>query len=401
MATERLVERVLGILALGLLAVACLLVVRPFLSALMFAAILCFSTWPVYAWIERHTHGRRTLAASLMTCLVALVLIAPFAVVVATLADNVTNLTGMARSVLDNGLPAPPSWLGGIPVVGEMVVDYWNAVGAGEGNLFDTLKGLAGPATEFALVVGAKLGTGVLELCLSVFVAFFLYRSGQETIRRLATASERFAGERIHRLVHIAGATVTGVVYGVLGTALAQGILNGLGLWVAGVPGALLLGFVTFVVSLIPMGPPLVWLPATVWLLAQGSIGWAIFMGAWGLFLVSGVDNILKPYLISCGSSLPFVLVFLGAVGGILAFGFIGLFLGPTLLAVGYSLLNEWSAHTVALATSPEAGPPADGGDRARDAGDMTVPSGRYPIVPGVLENDRAGASRSANRSRP
>src|SRR5687767_10284594 len=114
MATERLVERVLGIVALGLLAVACLLVVRPFLSALMFAAILCFSTWPVYAWLERNTKGRRTLAAALMTGLVVLVLIVPFAVVVATLADNVTNLAGMVRSVLDNGLPAPPSWLGRI-----------------------------------------------------------------------------------------------------------------------------------------------------------------------------------------------------------------------------------------------------------------------------------------------
>ena len=123
MATEKLVERILGIVALGLLAVACLLVVRPFMSALMFSAILCFSTWPVYARIERRTKGRRTLAASLMTGLVALVLIAPFAVVVATLADNVTNLARMIRSVLDNGIPTPLSWLGRIPGAGAMIAD--------------------------------------------------------------------------------------------------------------------------------------------------------------------------------------------------------------------------------------------------------------------------------------
>jgi predicted PurR-regulated permease PerM len=376
MATDKLVEKVLGIVAIGLLAVACLLVIQPFMSALMFAAILCYSTWPVYAWIVRLTNGRRTLAASLMTGLVTLVLIAPLAVVVATLADNVTNLTRMIRSIFDNGMPAPPAWLDRIPVAGAMIVEYWKAVAAGESDLFASLGQFTGVATEFALTVGAKLGTGVLELCLSVFVAFFLYRSGQEIMRRLATASEQIAGERIHRLVDIAGATVTGVVHGVLGTALAQGILNGLGLWVAGVPGALLLGFVTFVVSLIPMGPPLVWLPAVLWLLGQGSMGWAIFMGAWGLLVVSSVDNFLKPYLISRGSSLPFVLVFLGAVGGILTFGFIGLFLGPTLLAIGYSLLNEWTASAVATGTPPVSSEPDD----ARQIGEIGASSGQ-PVL--------------------
>jgi predicted PurR-regulated permease PerM len=258
-----------------------------------------------------------------------------------------------------------------------MIVEYWKAVAAGESDLIASLGQFTGPATEFALTVGAKLGTGVLELCLSVFVAFFLYRSGQEIMRRLATASEQIAGERIHRLVDIAGATVTGVVHGVLGTALAQGILNGLGLWVAGVPGALLLGFVTFVVSLIPMGPPLVWLPAVLWLLGQGSMGWAIFMGAWGLLVVSSVDNFLKPYLISRGSSLPFVLVFLGAVGGILTFGFIGLFLGPTLLAIGYSLLNEWTASAVATGTPPVSSE----ADDARQIGEIGASSGQRVLV--------------------
>ena len=201
MATDKLVEKVLGIVAIGLLAVACLLVIQPFMSALMFAAILCYSTWPVYAWIVRLTNGRRTLAASLMTGLVTLVLIAPFAVVVATLADNVTNLTRMIRSIFDNGMPAPPAWLDRIPVAGAMIVEYWKAVAAGESDLFASLGQFTGPATEFALTVGAKLGTGVLELCLSVFVAFFLYRSGQEIMRRLATASEQIAGERIYQVL--------------------------------------------------------------------------------------------------------------------------------------------------------------------------------------------------------
>jgi predicted PurR-regulated permease PerM len=135
------------------------------------------------------------------------------------------------------------------------------------------------------------------------------------------------------------------VVYGILGTALAQGILAGMGLWISGVPAPLLLGLLTFFLSLIPMGPPLVWIPATLWLFYRGDPGWGVFMGMWGAVIVSGVDNLLKPYLISRGSNLPFVLVFLGVFGGVIAFGFIGIFLGPTLLAVGYALLQDWSAQ--------------------------------------------------------
>lgn len=132
------------------------------------------------------------------------------------------------------------------------------------------------------------------------------------------------------------------MVNGVIGTAAAQGLLALIGFWIAGVPGAIVLGLVTFALSLIPMGPPLVWVPAAAWLFWHGEYGYGVFLVIWGFFVISGVDNVLKPYLISRGGNLPLVVVLLGVFGGILAFGFMGLFLGPTLLAVAYSLISDW-----------------------------------------------------------
>jgi predicted PurR-regulated permease PerM len=196
----------------------------------------------------------------------------------------------------------------------------------------------------YALAGGAALGLGIVQLTLSVLIAFFLYRDGDALAARLRGAVGRIAGERGQHLVGVAGSTMRGVVYGILGTAIAQGVVAGIGFWIAGVPAAPLLGLATFVLSPVPIGPPLVWFPAALWLFSHGSTGWGIFMLIWGVAVVSSVDNVIKPMIISRGSNLPFILVLLGVLGGVVAFGFIGVFLGPTLLAIGFALLQDWSA---------------------------------------------------------
>ena len=176
----------------------------------------------------------------------------------------------------------------------------------------------------------------------SVFICFFFYRDGPAITARTQAVMERLAGHRAKQLIEVTAGTVSRVVNGILGTALAQSVLALIGFWISGVPGAMLLGLLTFFLSIIPMGPPLVWLPAALWLYSQGEIGWAIFLAGYGLVVVSSIDNVIKPYLISRGGSLPLLLVFMGVLGGLLAFGFIGVFLGPVILAVGYALLSEW-----------------------------------------------------------
>jgi predicted PurR-regulated permease PerM len=160
----------------------------------------------------------------------------------------------------------------------------------------------------------------------------------------LRVVGERIAGERGTHLATVATATVRGVVLGILGTALVQGVVAAIGFWIAGIRAAPLLGLLTFVLSPLPIGPPLVWVPAGLWLINEGDTGWGLFVLLWGVLVVSTIDNVIKPLIISRGSVLPFMLVLLGVLGGAVAFGFIGVFLGPVLLAVGYALLAEWAA---------------------------------------------------------
>lgn len=345
-------DRYLAILALGLLGAGCLLVLWPFLTALVWAAILASTSWPAFLWLDRGVGGRRTLAASLMTLLVTVVLLGPIAAVAVALADNVAELGRAASALIKDGLPDAPAWLASLPLVGQTVHDYWQQYAHDSHRLMAELEKLAKPAQAAALAGGRVVGKGVLDMGISVFLAFFFFLHGEALARRLRVALERLTGGRAAYLLGIARGTVSGVIYGILGTGLAQGVLAAIGFAIAGVPGAVLLGVATFFLSVVPVGPPLVWGGAAIWLFQQGQPGWAAFVAAWGFFLVSTVDNVIKPFIISRGASLPFAIVFLGVLGGVLAFGVIGAFLGPTLLAVGYRLATEWTA---AEAPPPEA----------------------------------------------
>jgi predicted PurR-regulated permease PerM len=200
------------------------------------------------------------------------------------------------------------------------------------------------PTKSFLLAGGILLGQGVAVMSLAAFVGFFFYRDGVALVKLLDVAMDRVIGVHVENVLGIINSTVRSVMYGLLGTALAQGLVAVIGFAIAGVPAALLLGVATAILSLVPVGPPLIWGGAAVWLFYQDTVGWGIFMLVWGFFLISGVDNVVKPLLISHGSHLPFMLILFGVMGGVLAFGFVGVFIGPTLLAVGYSLIKEWAA---------------------------------------------------------
>jgi predicted PurR-regulated permease PerM len=337
-------ERNLGWIALLLLLGGCFLVLRPFVSALLWAAVLCFSSWPVYARLLKLLRNRRTLAALIMSLGMILVVLLPFVIIGATLADNVKELTVATRHWIGQGPPSPPAWLGKVPGIGPSATQYWQDLASDTAKLWTQAQPFVERVGAWLLVGGFALGRGVLELGLSIFIAFFLFRDGVAAAERLTTGVERIGGTRGRHLLTVAGSTVRGVVYGILGTALAQGVAAGIGYAIAGVPGAGVLALLTFFTSVVPiLGTTIVWAPAAVWLFNQGSTGWAIFMLVWGIG-VANIDNILKPWLISQGSKMPFILIFFGVLGGAVAFGFIGVFLGPTLLAVGFRIVEEWVA---------------------------------------------------------
>jgi predicted PurR-regulated permease PerM len=330
------------LLALGL---GCGLVLWPFLSAAIWAVVLCISSWPLYTRLLGWCRQRRTVAAGMMAAAMVLVVLLPFVVVGMSVGDNIQDLTRALKEWQTTGGPPAPAWLAKLPGVGPAAVEKWEAWAADGAGLRAQAGQLAERLGPQLLQGAVALGAGLMQLGFSILIVFFLFQDGGGLGSRVLAIMGRIAGPRGQHLTRVACDTVRSVVYGILGTALVQGVATGLGVWIAGVPNVALLALLAFFSAVVPMaGPALVWLPAALWLFAQGATKWGVFLVVWGV-AVNNIDNVLKPYLISQGSDLPFILIFLGVLGGAMAFGFIGVFLGPTLLAVGYRLVVEWNAE--------------------------------------------------------
>ena len=337
-------RRLARITLVALLAIGCALILQPFIAAILFAGVICIVSWPMHLWLVERFKGRAWLAAMLMTLLLTLVVVLPMAVLAASLTEVVPTLIDAMRTLTERAQGSPPDWLHRIPLVGEQLDAYWRSLTHSREEVNKLLLQLYDPTRQFLLKAGALAGEGLLQLVLVLFVAFFLYRDGAVLSARLRVLSRKLGGELGEQLLALTQSTVNGVMVGIVGTAAAQALVALIGFLVAGVPAAMLLAGATFFLSMIPIGPPLVWGGAAIWLYEGGQTGWAIFMAAWGLLAISSVDNFVKPMLISRTASLPILLIALGVFGGAVAFGFVGIFLGPVLLAVGLALTEKFTS---------------------------------------------------------
>jgi len=353
--SDRHIEHLISTIVLLVLIAGCFFVLRPFISALLWAVILSFSTWPVFKWWTHIFKGRKTLAATIMTLLLAGIFVIPVLVIGLSFADETSNLIARIRQSFEAGLPPLPQWVEQLPFIGSDIHQRWLEWTTDKTQFENFIGPYLKQIRTYIFTGTPVIAQALFQILLSIIVCFFFYRDGEETAQSLEGFLKKIAGERAERLIKVAADTTKSVVYGIIGTAVVQAILQTIGFLIAGVPGALLFGLLTFFFSLVPMGPPLIWIPATIWLFYTKSVVWGIFMGIWGMFVVSGVDNIVKPYLISRGGNLPFILILLGVLGGVIAFGFIGVFLGPTLLAIGYSLISEWSSRKESAETEETA----------------------------------------------
>jgi len=331
--------------AIVLLLVGCYLVVRPFVTAFLWGIILSLSTRGLFERLRRLLGGRRRLAATLAGLTIAAVLFVPITAFAVRLAGGTPNIVERVRGMLAGGLREPPAWLDAVPVFGRAAFAKWQAWAADPESLRGELRPLVGPIKDFLLAAAAGIGAGILEFALAVVIAGFLYVRSAEAARAVDRVAARLGGEAGRKQVAVVRSTVRGVFRGLLGTCAVQAILAMLGFWIAGVPGVFVLGMATFFLSVVPAGPALLWLPAALWLGANGSTGRAIFLAIWGLLIVGGSENVVRPILIGKGTDAPMAIIFLGVIGGILAFGFLGLFIGPVLLTVAFNLFQEWMAE--------------------------------------------------------
>jgi len=342
MTPRRDFERYAAIAALVLLVLGCYMVVRPFLTSFLWGSIIAVSTWGIYSRLLARLGQRRTLAAALTGLGLAMTLLVPIVALGLSLASQWPLVAEKVPLLLASVVREPPVWLSRLPIVGESASAYWSAAAANPGRLAEDLRPLFTPVKDFLIAFSAGLGGGLLESALALLIAVFLYARGAELGAAFLEFADRLGGDTGRRQVAVVATTVRAVFMGVIGTCAAQAVLAMIGYWVAGVPGAFLLGMATFFLAVVPGGPVLLWLPAAIWLKSNGAGGWALFMALWGFLIVSGADNVLRPLLIGKGVQAPMPLILLGVVGGVLAFGFLGLFIGPTLLAVGYNLLRQW-----------------------------------------------------------
>ncbi|MGZ5182355.1 MAG: AI-2E family transporter [Ramlibacter sp.] len=364
---DRLVEQSVGLVALAVLALVSLVVVAPFMTALLWGAILAYCSLQPYRRLARALGGRNGIAAVLLVLAILLVVIVPILYAGIAFSASVPDLVTQAQGRLEVGLPPLPHWLAQLPLVGERLADGWNALSSRNPETIARLRELARPVLLATLGAGLSVLQGLGLLVLSVLFAGFFYVSGGAAGKALEAGLHRIAGDRAPYLLGLVGGTVKGVVYGILGTALVQAIVCAVGYWVSGLPNAGVLGLLTFFLAILPGGPLLVIIPGAIWLYQQGALGWAIFLVVWSGVAGILIDNVLKPVIIGKSSHIPFILILIGVAGGAAAFGLLGVFVGPTVLAVADAVFREWTATPEVTRAAEQAVPdPAQARPRLR-----------------------------------
>ena len=342
--SQDLTRITLGVLIIAVLLVASVWTLQAFIGPLVWATAIVVATWPLLLWVQRHVGNSRAWATTVMTVVMLLIFVVPFWAALGAILDASADGVDVLRSYLKNGLGPPPDWLAKIPFGGERLTAEWQALSAGGPEQFaETVRPYVKSVTAWLLAVTGGFGGLLAHFLLTVIISGILYAQGEAAALGVRAFASRLAGESGDAAVVLAGQSVQSVALGVVVTALVQTALVGIGFFVAGLPHPGLLTAIVFVLCIAQVGPILILIPAIIWMYSHAS-GMAATV-----FLIYSVpmallDNFLRPILISRGVDLPLILIIAGVIGGLLAFGVIGLFIGPVILAVTYSSLGLWIA---------------------------------------------------------
>lgn len=332
----------LAVLFIGILIAASFWIMRPFLMALVWGTTIVVTTWPLMLGVQRGLRGKRGLAVTVMTVALLLVFIVPLAFAIVTIIERSDEIAAKVKSLANLTVPPPPAWLEKLPVIGSKLAASWRHLGSiSSQELSERLAPEAKDVVKLLVEQAGSIMMMLVQFLLTVIISAVLYATGDRAADGVCRFARRLGGQQGEDAVILAGKAVRGVALGVVVTALIQSALAAIGLIVAGVPAVTLLTAVIFVLCVAQVGPGLVLIPVVVWLFWSGQTVWGAVMAVWTIF-VGTIDNVIRPILIKKGAHLPLLLIFAGVIGGLIAFGVIGLFVGPVILAVAYTLLKAW-----------------------------------------------------------
>jgi predicted PurR-regulated permease PerM len=340
--SENFFGRILSLVIVFALILACLRITSPLLGALAWATIIAVSVWPFFVSLKQRVAGNANLAATLVTLLLLIVFVLPLLLIGGSLREHTENISQLSNRLSGLSLPPPPVWVGEIPVFGGDIISAWISLSDNMAQIFRMVEPYLEQGVKFLLSQSAHLGLAILEFFLAVLLSGIILANGeylQHLVSRFARKLHEPGGSR---LLKVAELNIRGVTWGVIGTALIESILVAVGFYMAGLQAAVLLGFAGFLAAMVQIGTPAIWIPAAIWLGYHDQHGWMIFTVVWGLTVNTACDRFLKPYLISRGTGTPMAIILVGVIGGLVAWGVLGIFLGPTLLAVTHVLLLSW-----------------------------------------------------------
>jgi len=339
---RELTGTLLGAIFLGALIVASFWILRPFLAATIWATMIVVATWPLMLWLQARLWRRRALAVAAMTLVLLLVFVVPLTLAISTIVLNSDEIVAALKSLASFRVPAPPAWIANMPFVGAKMILAWEQASAsGVDGLLARLTPYAGSVTKWFIAEAGNVGFLLVQFLLTLVLAALMYARGETAAAVVGRFGRRLAGERGQSAVRLAGQAIRSVALGVVVTAVVQSMLGGIGLAIASVPFAGLLTAAMLLLCIAQVGPSPVLVPAVVWLYWSGETAWATALLVWTLIVVT-MDNVVRPMLIKRGADLPLLLIFAGVIGGLLAFGLVGIFVGPVVIAVAYTLLRAW-----------------------------------------------------------
>ena len=340
--TMDLTRTMLGVLFIGTLIAASFWILLPFLTAILWATTIVVTTWPILLGLQARFGGKRWLAVTVMSVLLLLVIVVPITLAAATIVAKVGDIATLGKSLAAFTIPSPPGWLDRIPIAGAKVAATWGEYSAlPREELAARLTPYAGKAFSWFAAQAGSIMMMFLQFLLTVIISSILYAKGEVVASGIGSFARRLAGQRGENALNLSAKAIRGVALGIVVTAIIQTSIGGIGLLITGVPAAAVLMAVMFMLCLAQVGPALVLIPAIIWLYSKDGALWGTILLVVSIVAVT-IDNVVRPILIRKGADLPLVMIFAGVIGGLVAFGILGLFIGPVVLAVSYTLLESW-----------------------------------------------------------